>query len=185
MGQESNGGSGRRSFLTQLNLLFGGLAAAAVAIPGLGYLLHPLRKNPISIQEGMSPLGAVNSFKMGQPQKVAINAARRDAWLTTPEVTIGAVWVVRSEEEAPEFTILSTICPHLGCPIAKAQKGFHCPCHNSRFEENGELIKDEGAANPSPRAMDSLEYRIENGVLLCRYQVFVPGRPEKSALKGA
>jgi len=33
-------------------------------------------------------------------------------------------------------------CPHLGCALKynKQEHTWDCPCHGSRFDENGELI---------------------------------------------
>ena len=42
---------------------------------------------------------------------------------------------------------LSRTCPHAGCKVNynNTKNEFVCPCHNSRFKINGELI--EGPAN--------------------------------------
>ena len=42
-------------------------------------------------------------------------------------------------------------CPHLGCALKwnKAEHTWDCPCHGSRFQENGELID-----NPSTGSID-------------------------------
>ena len=38
------------------------------------------------------------------------------------------------------FLALSTACPHLGCTVEPAAEGFVCPCHNSRFDQQGALL---------------------------------------------
>ena len=39
---------------------------------------------------------------------------------------------------------VSAVCTHLGCIIEKSDEGFQCPCHGSRYNEDGEVIS--GAA---------------------------------------
>lgn len=36
-----------------------------------------------------------------------------------------------------EIAAYSLICTHLGCTIEDDGSGFACPCHGSRFDENG------------------------------------------------
>jgi Rieske Fe-S protein len=172
----------RRSFLKKLNLLLSSLVAAIAVVPGIGYLLHPWLKDPISFQNKESRLGPVSQFKVGQPKKVTVSAGKKDAWQTTPEVTIGSVWVIRTQEKPPEFKVLSTVCPHLGCPVGQIKDGFHCPCHNSRFTARGERVEDSSKTNPSPRDMDTLAHRIEGGELICSFQKFRSGIAEQVAL---
>ena len=48
---------------------------------------------------------------------------------------------------AEGFYAISSTCTHLGCNVKKANQGFECPCHGSRFDDNGQVVR--GPA-PSP-----------------------------------
>ena len=39
------------------------------------------------------------------------------------------------------FTVLSLICPHLGCTVDPQPDGFACPCHGSRFGLQGQVVR--------------------------------------------
>ena len=54
---------------------------------------------------------------------------------------------------ADGFYAISSVCTHLGCNVKHASPGFACPCHGSRFDENGQVV--EGPA-PSPLAWYAL-----------------------------
>jgi cytochrome b6-f complex iron-sulfur subunit len=43
------------------------------------------------------------------------------------------------------FVALSLVCPHLGCTVQPAEGGYACPCHGSRFNQDGSL--HNGPAN--------------------------------------
>jgi Rieske Fe-S protein len=40
---------------------------------------------------------------------------------------------------------ISLACTHLGCTIEQRNFGFECPCHSSRYDINGKILK--GPAN--------------------------------------
>lgn len=40
---------------------------------------------------------------------------------------------------------LSLACTHLGCTVEQRNFGFECPCHSSRYDLNGKVLK--GPAN--------------------------------------
>ena len=170
----------RRDALKVVAGALAGCVGAALSAGAAAYLLHPLSTRTVSFDVGESRLGPVTRFEVGVPRKVAITADRRDAWVTTREVTVGAVWVVRKTGSPATFDVLSTTCPHLGCPVGATATGFHCPCHGSRFHLDGSKDQALAAANPSPRAMDALESEVREGVLYCRYQKFRSGLKEKS-----
>jgi nitrite reductase/ring-hydroxylating ferredoxin subunit len=43
---------------------------------------------------------------------------------------------------------ISSICTHLGCNVRHVGEGFECPCHGSRYDENGRVI-----SGPAPKAL--------------------------------
>ncbi len=169
----------RRDFLGKLTGAVGVVIGGAVAVPGAVFLAHPLIEDTIGVSAGESRLGPVDGFEVGVPQKVSITADRRDAWVTTRGVTIGSVWVVRAKAEPAEFRVLSSICPHLGCAVNKAEEGFICPCHRSRFDVDGAKVEEGEETNPSPRPMDALEHVVRDGVLYCTFERFKSGVVEK------
>jgi cytochrome b6-f complex iron-sulfur subunit len=61
------------------------------------------------------------------------------------------------------FLAIHQRCTHLGCsvPWEQAQKKFVCPCHNSQFTPEGEVLNP-----PAPEALDLFELRIEDGTIL-------------------
>ena len=48
---------------------------------------------------------------------------------------------------------LSLACSHLGCAIEERNFGFECPCHSSRYDPQGHVIK-------GPASMDLKVLRI-------------------------
>jgi glycine/D-amino acid oxidase-like deaminating enzyme/nitrite reductase/ring-hydroxylating ferredoxin subunit len=56
-------------------------------------------------------------------------------------------------DEYGKRTVLSPICPHMGCIVAwnEAEKTWDCPCHGSRFTANGEVIAGPAESNLKPK----------------------------------
>jgi cytochrome b6-f complex iron-sulfur subunit len=52
------------------------------------------------------------------------------------------------------YTAVSMKCTHLGCTVDKPGTSFECPCHGSRFDENGKLMR-----GPATRDLPTL--RVE------------------------
>jgi cytochrome b6-f complex iron-sulfur subunit len=42
---------------------------------------------------------------------------------------------------ASGFSALSLVCTHLGCTVEQRTNGFDCPCHGSRYDANGNVLK--------------------------------------------
>jgi cytochrome b6-f complex iron-sulfur subunit len=47
---------------------------------------------------------------------------------------------------------ISSVCTHLGCLVALTESGFQCPCHGSKYNQEGKVI-----AGPAPRSLPWLD----------------------------
>jgi cytochrome b6-f complex iron-sulfur subunit len=119
-------GEGRRAFLRLLGkgsvalaFLVQVVAAARAFVPNVLY--EPLRR-----------------FKLRKPGDYP------------PGITFSPdrrVFVVRDDDA---FRVISAVCTHLGCTVQwkPDQRRFDCPCHGSRFKDDGTVI-----GGPAPRAL--------------------------------
>ena len=61
-----------------------------------------------------------------------------------------------------ELVAQSLVCTHLGCTVAESATGFDCPCHGSRFDENGNVL-----TGPAQKPLNSLRVELlEDGRLI-------------------
>src|SRR5436305_3422439 len=169
----------RSRLLERATLGLGGLVAAGVALPAVGFAVLPSflgqRRRPVD-------LGPIAAFPEGEfvvatfladPQ--AGEVSRRAAYIRNNGL-LGTV---------PSFTIMSNRCTHARCPtqpngplfmqqrtaertsaaevglVPTQPSGFGCPCHGSQFDNEGNRT-----AGPAPRALDRYEFSIRNGRLL-------------------
>ena len=57
---------------------------------------------------------------------------------------------------------VSLICTHLGCIVSKTNKGYACPCHGSKFDEQGSVT-----GGPAPKGLNWLEVsQLPSGKLI-------------------
>ncbi len=54
-----------------------------------------------------------------------------------------------------EFVAHSLVCTHLGCAIEPDGTGFACPCHGSRFDQDGNLL-----AGPAQKPLKQLRVEV-------------------------
>ena len=132
---------GRRGFLrlmgkgsVVLAFLIQIAAAARAFVPNVLY--EPLRR-----------------FKLRKPKDyppgVTFNADRR-------------LFVVR---DGDDFHVISTVCTHLGCTVQWRQdeRRFDCPCHGSRFREDGTVISGPAPRPPRVVRRGALARRVPGG----------------------
>lgn len=163
----------RRRFLTALTLGTGAVLSALVAIPLVGQFLSPLRRRASGPATWL-PLGRLDDFPEGAPQRVAFPVTTEDGWTET--TTEQAAWVLRSGDEV---TVLSGTCPHLGCSVrlAAGSKAFGCPCHESEFAPDGAYRR-----GPARRGLDPLPSRVVGGRVEVRFVEYQAGLAERRAL---
>jgi menaquinol-cytochrome c reductase iron-sulfur subunit len=161
------------SFLTKAVMAVIGLC---LAVPALGYLCAPLRRKQPG-EEGGAPLvdaGELADLPVGQWRLLTLEMVHEDGWEQTR--VRRAVWVQRHDEDNHAVTVLSPLCPHLGCPTNwhPDQWQFKCPCHGGVFNEAGQVV-----AGPPPRPLDPLDFEVRAGRLWVRWQDFKIGIRER------
>jgi Rieske Fe-S protein len=56
---------------------------------------------------------------------------------------------------ADDIAVFSSLCPHLGCQINRAEDGeLVCPCHGSRFNARGKVVHGPAEGNLQPLRFD-------------------------------
>ena len=80
----------------------------------------------------------------GQPQR--FNIGKPDEFPAGTRIALEAkrVCVVR---DGNKMAAISTTCTHLGCIVSISETGFACPCHGSRFDQDGNVT---GGPAPKP-----------------------------------
>ncbi len=166
--------NGRRNFLKTCSVVLASLIGIGYAVPLIRAFISPATKDTVSGPTGLTEIGEIGSFQLNVPKKIAIKDIKIDAWVKFPPTEIGAVWIVMNKSNG--FTVFSSICPHLGCGVDwdKNTGNFICPCHDSFFSIEGNVL-----SGPSPRAMDTLETEIKEGRLFVRFQKMKLGISKK------
>ena len=151
---ESN--KSRRSFLKILPL--GVIAGVFVSIGGAAFRF--LR--PRLYQASERWLDVANLAELSGPQPVTrkIVAEQIAGWAVTTEEHNVFVLPAKGNQ------VLSAVCPHEGCEVAWDANAnrFSCPCHESFFAADGARI-----SGPSPRGLDPLPMRVQDGKLQVQY----------------
>lgn len=162
----------RRNFL---KWLIGTAALINGLVLGLPFFRALLGPGPENGEERWAGVGDIGSFPEGAAVEIRFPEITRRAYLK--ETTLSSVWVIK--RPSGRFTVFSPVCTHLGCHIQwnPDSSNFGCPCHASVFAADGKVL-----SGPAPRALDTLDVRIENGTLFVRMQRFRTGIPEKIAV---
>jgi menaquinol-cytochrome c reductase iron-sulfur subunit len=139
----------RRSFFAKLSVALGGLCAAILGVPLVGFVVSPLfRKVP----ETWIPVGKIADFEIGKTKQVQFRDPSPLPWAGI--TAKGAAWLRRESEE--QFIAFSVNCTHMGCPVrwlAEAEL-FMCPCHGGVYYRDGTV-----AAGPPPKPLVRYEVR--------------------------
>ena len=181
----------RRDFIKGASCAIGAAIGAVPMAAGVRVVLDPLTRQ--SETEGAAEfirLTDVSDLSEGEPMKFAIVEDKTDKWSRYKDVPVGAVYLLKETgdssadgAEAPVSVIAyNTVCPHLGCFVdyRKDEQDFFCPCHDSNFDLEGNLLK-----GVSPRAMDTLEVdgeKFKAGEVWVKFQRFKSNTKEKIAL---
>ncbi|GHH01398.1 Rieske 2Fe-2S domain-containing protein [Comamonas sp. JC664] len=149
--------STRRGFLKGI-LGTGAAGAAASTLPGCAPDIDPAPVTDISA----SDLGTVDILVSRYPDLMPVGGALT---VRVPGTETVPLLVVHSKDDgAPDdFSVLSSICTHVGCPLGYDGKDVICPCHLSRFNARDGAVLQRPATVPLQTF--SAEYNVNTGVL--------------------
>ncbi len=113
---------------------------------GVGMLLRFLSHPPAPSSANEVDLGPASNFPIGS------------------QTVMAQANLVLLHTEAG-FQALSLECPHLGCLLNPEPGGFSCPCHGSRFDSSGALLRGPASKNLKPLSIE----QNHEGHLIVRY----------------
>ncbi|MCW2928600.1 MAG: Rieske 2Fe-2S protein [Thermoleophilia bacterium] len=142
----------RGQFLTAATVGVGGLMGALIAVPVAGMALGPVFGG-----EEFEPvlLGNIDEFKDGSFTKVVLQprAEKPDAYIRKKVAFVRRnakpgddPFALKGQEE---YSVVSNVCMHLGCPVQASTTGFVCPCHGGSYDKDGKR-----QAGPPVRPLD-------------------------------
>jgi cytochrome b6-f complex iron-sulfur subunit len=62
--------------------------------------------------------------------------------------------------EGDTIYALGLVCTHLGCTVTVTSSGLTCPCHGSRFDRHGRVLK-----GPADRTLNRLKVEEHDGII--------------------
>lgn len=157
----------RGQFLTAATVGVGGLMGALIAVPVAGMALGPVFGG-----EDFEPVfvGNLDEFSEGTFTKVVLtpHSDKPDAYVRKKVAFVrkntrkeDGTWSDRlALKGQEEFSVISNVCMHLGCPVQASNAGFICPCHGGSYDEDGKRT-----AGPPVRPLDRYIWEKRGGEL--------------------
>jgi len=163
----------RRTFLSRCTAGLLTLIAALLGVPVVAYVVAPLRRRG-PVAGTMVEIGPLADLPLGKWVLLPIDVVLQDGWERTHERH--SVYVRRTGDKPEQVTVLSPLCPHLGCPVAWVMEDgrFRCPCHGGVFDRDGTHV-----SGPPPRSLDPLQFEIRGGRLWVRWEDFKIGAADR------
>lgn len=71
----------------------------------------------------------------------SLSDLEKNGFLLNEDLEIGAVLVILKEDNS--LIAIEPTCTHMGCLVEwnKQENLFICPCHNSKFQEDGKVVE--------------------------------------------
>src|SRR5262245_40400274 len=165
----------RRGLFMKLGMLANGVAAAALGVPIVGFLLSSVTRGRAKGYLDWVSLGPINEFPEGETRLATF---RNPLVMPTDGKTVDtACWVRRIEGD--QVQVFAVNCAHLGCPVRWfPQSGlFMCPCHGGVYYRDGAR-----ASGPPERGLFEYPHKVENGLITIQAgELPTPGSPTASA----
>lgn len=121
-----------------------------MTLDGLPYIgRYAKKKDGLYVATGFNKWGMTNSMAAamlltGQMDQELAEVFRPDRTMMKPQLLINGVETVKNFVKP-----VGHRCTHLGCALKwnKAEKTWDCPCHGSRFEQDGKIINNPAQKN--------------------------------------
>lgn len=149
----------RRQFLEKATCAVAGVGIAAAAWPFVSSM-NPardvLRKLTTEVDISQISVGEVKTVEW-QSKPVFI-FHRTPAQITAMQASTGSKIDPQADAERvlePEWLVVIGLCTHLGCVPNKKPEGWFCPCHGSRYDNSGRVLR-----GPAPKNLYLLPYQF-------------------------
>lgn len=111
------------------------------------------------------PLTTAGLWRFLTPKQLKKTALLR---VQQADIPIGGALVYKQERIAVmrrdgSYIALSLVCTHLGCTVSVTPEGMICPCHGSRFDQNGTVL-----TGPAERSLVRLTVEQDGPMLVVR-----------------
>jgi Rieske Fe-S protein len=160
----------RRRFMTGMANGAGAIAAAAAALPALGFALAPVFEDHAASWQEVGPLSRLTDSNY-VPETITVQPGIGEAGLSIAYVRKHNPAIDGPVKDQYDRVIaISSRCAHVGCPVrfVAAASSFVCPCHGGVYDFRG--IRTGG---PPPRPLDRFYTLIRSGSVFIgpRYSV--------------
>lgn len=137
----------RQEFLRILAWSGVGVPASALGIGALEFLVPKVT------------YGRSNIVKIGKPADFPMGSN-----ILVPEQRLFMA------SETRGIRAMSAVCTHLGCTVGSVEWGYQCPCHGSRFDKSGRVLR-----GPAPRPLPWFNiFQGPDGVLVVDTSIEAP-----------
>lgn len=131
----------RRGFLKGI-LGTGAAGAAATALPACAPDIDPAPVTDVTASEA----GTVEILVTRYPDLEPVGGA---ITVRVPGETVPLLVAhIKDDGASDDFSVLSSICTHVACPLGYDGKDVVCPCHLSRFNARDGAVLQRPATNP-------------------------------------
>lgn len=144
----------RRDFILATTGILGGIIAAVVGIPAIGYLIAPALRED---KEGAPVvIGNLQDIPVGQFHQFSFTITKVNGWERTASNYGG--YILRRSESPDDILVLSSRCTHLSCTVNWNDdiQRFTCPCHDASFSPEGKVLD-----GPPPEPLGHFAYSVD------------------------
>ncbi len=149
----------RRHFIEKATCAVAGVGVAVAAWPFISSM-NPasdvLSKSTVEVDISQIQVSEVKTVEW-QSKPVFI-FHRSATQISTMQASMGSKIDPQPDEKRilkPEWLVVIGLCTHLGCVPTKKPEGWFCPCHGSRYDNSGRVMR-----GPAPKNLYLLPYQF-------------------------